>query len=84
MRLGYCQVKNIVIGSHVNPYYEDVKRIYKPKNIINDVRKEFGVNKSYLKAWWSRDKALDMIWGGCGGIIPVAAILSVHVEVKKP
>ncbi|XP_052200909.1 uncharacterized protein LOC127807228 [Diospyros lotus] len=64
MRPGHCQANNRVIGSHVKPYYEDVKRIHKPKNIINDVRKEFGVNISYLKAWRSREKALDMIRGG--------------------
>ncbi|XP_052202808.1 uncharacterized protein LOC127808316 [Diospyros lotus] len=43
MRRGYCQVKSRVIGSHVKPYYMDVKRIHKPKNIINNVHKEFGL-----------------------------------------
>ncbi|XP_052172298.1 uncharacterized protein LOC127788228 [Diospyros lotus] len=60
----HCQAKSRIIGSYIKSSFDDVKRIYKPKNIVHDIRKDFGVNISYEKAWRSREKALDMIRGG--------------------
>ncbi|XP_052210454.1 uncharacterized protein LOC127813493 [Diospyros lotus] len=84
MRRGHCQAKSRVIGSHVKPYYMDVKRVHKPKNIINDVRKEFGVNISYSKAWRSREKALDMIRGGAEESFQLLPSYLYMLKLKNP
>ncbi|XP_052181819.1 uncharacterized protein LOC127794610 [Diospyros lotus] len=64
MRRDHCQMKSRIIGCYIKTNFKDVKRIYKPKNIVDDIRKHFGVNISYDKAWKSREKALDMIKEG--------------------
>ncbi|XP_052209232.1 uncharacterized protein LOC127812749 [Diospyros lotus] len=64
MHRNHYQAKSRVIGSYIKINFEDVKCIYKSKNIVNDFRKDFGVNISYDKAWRSREKALDMVKGG--------------------
>ncbi|XP_052206856.1 uncharacterized protein LOC127811190 [Diospyros lotus] len=84
MRPGHCQAKSIVIGSHVKLYYEDVKRIHKPKDIINDVRKEFGVNISYSKAWRLWEKALDMIWRGAEESFQLLPSYLYMLKLKNP
>ncbi|XP_052209194.1 uncharacterized protein LOC127812712 [Diospyros lotus] len=64
MRRDHCQAKSRIIGSYIKTNFKNVKCIYKPKNIVNDIHKDFGVNISYDKAWKSREQALDMIRGG--------------------
>ena len=63
MHRDHCQSKSRVIGSYIKTKFKDVKRIFKPKNIIDDFHKDLEVNISYDKAWRSREKALDMIRG---------------------
>ncbi|XP_038680934.1 uncharacterized protein LOC119981866 [Tripterygium wilfordii] len=52
-----------VIGDCIKGKYDGVGRSYRPKDIIQNVRIEFGVNITYDKAWRSREHALESIQG---------------------
>lgn len=43
--------------------FEDVSRRYIPKDIINDVRKYYGVNIKYENTWRTKDVALNLLMG---------------------
>ncbi|XP_038713386.1 uncharacterized protein LOC120007256 [Tripterygium wilfordii] len=57
------QASGKVIGDCIKGKYDGVGRSYRPKDIIQDVRTEFGVNITYDKAWRSREHALESIRG---------------------
>ncbi|XP_022894140.1 uncharacterized protein LOC111408632 [Olea europaea var. sylvestris] len=43
--------------------YQDPRTIYKPSDIINDVRREYRVVMSYHKAWKAKECALEDLMG---------------------
>lgn len=53
------QASSWVIGQHMKSKCQGTDRTYKPKEIIEEVRKEFGVNLTYEKAWRAREIALN-------------------------
>ncbi|XP_038711808.1 protein FAR1-RELATED SEQUENCE 6-like [Tripterygium wilfordii] len=59
----HMQASGKVIGECIKSKYNGVGRIYRPKDIIQDVRQEFGVNISYDKAWRAREAALESVRG---------------------
>nr|XP_010327328.1 uncharacterized protein LOC104649562 [Solanum lycopersicum] len=45
------------------PKLINYKRIYTPRNIIDDIREYYGVEISYQQAWRAKERALSMIRG---------------------
>ena len=59
MRTGnHQQAKSWVIGHLIKSKYDQVGRTYCPKDIIEDVRRDYGVNISYGRAYRAREYAL--------------------------
>ena len=58
------QASSALIGQYVKSKFEgQVSRIYRPKDIVDDVRVQLGVNMSYNKAWRAREAALEIARG---------------------
>ncbi|GJW16961.1 transposase, MuDR, MULE transposase domain protein [Tanacetum coccineum] len=53
-----------LLGFLISPKLKDYSRIYKPKDIINDINLEYNIDITYKKAWGGRNKALQ-INSGC-------------------
>ncbi|XP_022880915.1 uncharacterized protein LOC111398216 [Olea europaea var. sylvestris] len=53
----------MIIGNHIAPKYEDVNRVYRPRDIINDIRREFGITISYTKVYMAKNLACGLIRG---------------------
>ncbi|XP_022847562.1 uncharacterized protein LOC111370091 [Olea europaea var. sylvestris] len=43
--------------------FEDPNIIYRPSNIQNDIRREFGIDINYNKAWMARECAIELLRG---------------------
>lgn len=52
-----------MIGKHIMSKFEDPNIIYRPSNIQNDIRREFGIDINYYKAWMARECALELLRG---------------------
>ena len=52
-----------LVADCVKSKYHNIKTIYKPADIVTEMREEYGINISYLKAWRSREKALHILRG---------------------
>ncbi|GJU84126.1 transposase, MuDR, MULE transposase domain protein, partial [Tanacetum coccineum] len=53
-----------LLGWLLAPKLKDYSRIYKPKDIINDINHEFNIDITYKKAWGGKNKGLE-INSGC-------------------
>ena len=62
-REGHRQVTSWVIGDCLKNRYIAPSRIFKPKDIVDDVRESFGVQITYNKAWRAREVAYDTLHG---------------------
>ncbi|KAK3229140.1 hypothetical protein Dsin_001021 [Dipteronia sinensis] len=51
-----------VIGEHIHEKFRD-HRLYKPKEIIHDMQKEFGISCNYHKGYRARHIALEEVQG---------------------
>ncbi|XP_038719834.1 uncharacterized protein LOC120012484 [Tripterygium wilfordii] len=60
---GHKQALGRVIGDCIKAIYEGVGCVYRPKDIMQDMRREYGVNITYDKAWRARECALDSFHG---------------------
>ncbi|KAK2637621.1 hypothetical protein Ddye_025416 [Dipteronia dyeriana] len=56
------QASALVIGEHIKEKFRD-HRLYKPKEIIQDIHKEFGISCNYHKAYRAKHIALDEVQG---------------------
>ncbi|XP_022869031.1 protein FAR-RED ELONGATED HYPOCOTYL 3-like [Olea europaea var. sylvestris] len=43
--------------------FEDLNIIYRPSNIQNYIRREFGIDRNYYKAWMARDCVIELLRG---------------------
>lgn len=57
------QATATVIASVIQHKFKDPKSTYKPKEIIEDIFKMFGVEVPYMKAWRSKEIALETMRG---------------------
>ncbi|XP_022847476.1 uncharacterized protein LOC111369964 isoform X2 [Olea europaea var. sylvestris] len=57
------QARAWFIGREIMQKFQDPRMIYKPSDIINDVRREYGVVMSYQKAWKAKECALEDLIG---------------------
>ncbi|XP_038683008.1 uncharacterized protein LOC119983395 [Tripterygium wilfordii] len=60
---GHKQASGRVIGDCIRARYEGVGHVYRPKDIMQDIRREYGVNITYDKAWRARECALYSLRG---------------------
>ncbi|XP_022155970.1 uncharacterized protein LOC111022954 [Momordica charantia] len=79
LKQDHRQAKNWVVRHLVQAKFTDVSCTYRPKDIIQDMRKEYGVNLSYDKAWQSTEEALRLIRGDpttSYGLLPAYGFLA--------
>ncbi|XP_022893831.1 uncharacterized protein LOC111408289 [Olea europaea var. sylvestris] len=66
--VGICQndhrqARSWFIGRQIMHKFQDPQTIYRPTDIINDIRREYGVVMSYQKAWKAKECALEDLMG---------------------
>ncbi|KAL0544768.1 hypothetical protein IC582_019893 [Cucumis melo] len=57
------QAKSWVVGELIKSKFKGPGRIYKPRDIIEDIRQDYGINMSYEKAWRARENAYERVRG---------------------
>jgi hypothetical protein len=57
------QARSWFIGRQIMHKFQDPRTIYRPTDIINDIRREYGVVMSYQKAWKAKECALEDLMG---------------------
>ncbi|KAL0556499.1 hypothetical protein IC582_005013 [Cucumis melo] len=57
------QAKSWVVGELIKSKFKGPGRIYKPRDIIEDTRQDYGINMSYEKAWRARENAYERVRG---------------------
>ncbi|KAL4035334.1 hypothetical protein IC575_004018 [Cucumis melo] len=57
------QAKSWVVGELIKSRFKLPGRIYKPCDIIEDKRQDYGINMSYEKAWRARENAYERVRG---------------------
>ena len=57
------QANSQVVGKIIKQKFVDAKRLYTPKDIILDMKNDYGINLSYQQAYQSKEKALKSIRG---------------------
>ncbi|XP_060672157.1 uncharacterized protein LOC107416658 isoform X3 [Ziziphus jujuba] len=63
MKRDHRQATNSVIGDIIQPMFDGISRQYKPRDIMHDIRSNYGVNIIYNKAWAAKEVALSGLWG---------------------
>ncbi|XP_038875109.1 uncharacterized protein LOC120067641 [Benincasa hispida] len=53
----------MVVGQLMKDKFTGIGRIYKPCHIVEDMRRDYGVNISYDKVWHARETAYDLTRG---------------------
>ncbi|KAL0556979.1 hypothetical protein IC582_005497 [Cucumis melo] len=59
----YRQAKSWVVGELIKSKFKGIGRLYKPRDIIEDMRQDYGINMSYEKAWCARENAYKRVRG---------------------
>ncbi|XP_075110571.1 uncharacterized protein LOC107794866 [Nicotiana tabacum] len=57
------QASSSLIGGMIRPKLTNHKRKYTPRDIIDDVKSDLGVNVSYMLAWRAKEKAINFLRG---------------------
>ncbi|KAL0544384.1 hypothetical protein IC582_019499 [Cucumis melo] len=57
------QTKSWFVGELIKSKFKGPGRIYKPRDIIEDMRQDYGINMSYEKAWRARENAYERVRG---------------------
>ncbi|XP_075095337.1 uncharacterized protein LOC142173613 [Nicotiana tabacum] len=57
------QASSSLIGGMIRSKLTNHKRKYTPKDIINDVKSDFGIDVSYMLAWRAKEKAMNFLRG---------------------
>ena len=52
-----------MIGESIRETYQGVGCEFRPKDIVADIRKQYGIQINYDKAWRARELALSSIRG---------------------
>ncbi|XP_022154923.1 protein FAR1-RELATED SEQUENCE 4-like [Momordica charantia] len=81
---GSLQAKSWVVGHLVQSKFTDVSRTYRPKDIMQDIREEYGVNMSYDKAWRSSEEALRLIRGDPASSYGLLPAYGEAVKIMNP
>ncbi|KAL0557176.1 hypothetical protein IC582_005694 [Cucumis melo] len=57
------QAKSWVVGELIKSKFKGPGRIYKPRDITEDMRQDYDINMSYEKAWCARENAYERVRG---------------------
>ncbi|XP_075096439.1 uncharacterized protein LOC107812183 [Nicotiana tabacum] len=57
------QASSSLIGGMIRPKLTNHKRKYTPRDIIDDVKSDLGVDVSYMLAWRAKEKAMNFLRG---------------------
>ncbi|XP_019258174.1 PREDICTED: uncharacterized protein LOC109236447 [Nicotiana attenuata] len=57
------QASSSLIGGIIRPKLTNHKRKYTPRDIIDDVKSDLGVDASYMLAWRAKEKAMNFLRG---------------------
>ncbi|XP_019231148.1 PREDICTED: uncharacterized protein LOC109212000 [Nicotiana attenuata] len=57
------QASSSLIGGMIRPKLTNHKRKYTPKDIIDDVKSDLGIDVSYMLAWRAKEKAMNFLRG---------------------
>ncbi|XP_019236684.1 PREDICTED: uncharacterized protein LOC109216913 [Nicotiana attenuata] len=57
------QASSSLIGGIIRPTLTNHKRKYTPRDIIDDVKSDLGVDVSYMLAWRAKEKAMNFLRG---------------------
>ncbi|XP_019253962.1 PREDICTED: uncharacterized protein LOC109232661 [Nicotiana attenuata] len=57
------QASSSLIGGIIRPKLTNHKRKYTPRDIIDDVKSDLGVDVSYMLAWRAKEKAMNFLRG---------------------
>ncbi|XP_060176134.1 uncharacterized protein LOC132606576 [Lycium barbarum] len=52
-----------IIGGMIRNKYADSESVYTPTDIMRDMKKDYGVDLTYMKAWRAKRKALEILRG---------------------
>ncbi|KAA0032136.1 MuDRA-like transposase [Cucumis melo var. makuwa] len=58
-----AQAKSWVVRELIKSKFKGPGRIYKSRDIIKDMRQDYGINMSYEKAWRTRENAYERVRG---------------------
>ncbi|KAA0047352.1 MuDRA-like transposase [Cucumis melo var. makuwa] len=59
------QAKSWVVGELIKSKFKGPGRVYKPRDIIEDMRQDYDINMSYEKAWRAREN----VYEECEGLL---------------
>ncbi|KAA0038959.1 MuDRA-like transposase [Cucumis melo var. makuwa] len=57
------QAKSWVVRELIKSKFKGVGRLYKSRDIIEDIKQDYGINMSYEKAWSARENAYERVRG---------------------
>ncbi|KAA0037924.1 MuDRA-like transposase [Cucumis melo var. makuwa] len=57
------QAKSWAVGELIKSKFKGAGRLYKPRDIIEDMRQDYDINMSYEKAWRARENAYERVRG---------------------
>ncbi|KAL4023297.1 hypothetical protein IC575_017049 [Cucumis melo] len=57
------QAKSWVVGELIKSKFKGADHLYKSRDIIEDMRQDYGINMSYEKAWCARENAYQRVRG---------------------
>ena len=78
------QASSWLIGQCIKSKFEEADRVYRPNEIKQDMKLEFGINISYDKAWRARESALNSIRGSHEGSYATLPLYCAMLEMKNP
>lgn len=78
------QANSNIIASLVMHKMEDLKTVYWPNDIINDIQMDYSVELTYMQAWRSREKTIELIRGNPVGSCCKLPIYLYMIEHTNP
>ena len=55
------QAKSWVVGELIKSKFKGIGHLYKPRDIIEDMRQDYDINMSYEKAWRARENEYERV-----------------------
>ncbi|XP_009604477.2 uncharacterized protein [Nicotiana tomentosiformis] len=73
------QAGSSLIGGMIRSKLTNHKRKYTPKDIIDDVKSDFGIDVSYMLAWRSKEKRMNVL-RGVRSLRPIVVVDESHLK----
>ncbi|KAK6136691.1 hypothetical protein DH2020_029519 [Rehmannia glutinosa] len=78
------QARSWIIGKHIVSRFEDCNTTYRPADVANEIRRDFGIEINYQKARRSRETALAYIRGSPEDSYTKLAAWAHNLKVANP